>query len=258
MIRSITVRGLRIQLDVESKTEAWRADTYESKEPETLHWIDTFFHPGDVFFDVGANIGLYSLYAAQRLKGQCSVYSFEPEALNYAKLNCNVRLNGLSGTVLPCCAAISDTLALAPLNLHPCDFDLIEEGSYEPGSSMHSFGSVLDFEDKAFTPYHVQLMFGVSLDLLCGTFGLPVPNHIKIDVDGHEDKVMRGLSGLLADRSLRSVLVELNLKDGKNLHLKEQLFAAGFAEYLDSPEHSDTALKGSPWEGTSNRIFIRE
>lgn len=43
----------------------WKAETYFTKEPETIEWIDTF-NEGDIFFDIGANIGLYSIYAAKK------------------------------------------------------------------------------------------------------------------------------------------------------------------------------------------------
>ena len=69
-IRRCTVRDLRIDLELDSEEEGgqvrnyelWRAGHYDSKEPDTLDWIDTHFSPGEVMFDVGANIGQYSLY----------------------------------------------------------------------------------------------------------------------------------------------------------------------------------------------------
>jgi len=97
------VRGLAILLDVESEIEVFRAETYASKEPETLEWIERFFRSEDVIYDIGANVGLYSLFAAKHLNSRCKVYAFEPEALNYAKLNINIYINGLSGTIVPCC-----------------------------------------------------------------------------------------------------------------------------------------------------------
>ena len=44
----------------------YRFDTFENKEPETLKWIDINLRENDVFFDIGANIGIYSLYAASK------------------------------------------------------------------------------------------------------------------------------------------------------------------------------------------------
>ena len=70
-------------------TVRMRAFTFETKEPETLNWIRNF-DAEDNLLDIGANIGIYSLYAAY--KG-VNVISIEPDALNYALLNLNIRLN---------------------------------------------------------------------------------------------------------------------------------------------------------------------
>ena len=87
------------QKDGERNRELWRAETYETKEPDTIEWIDSFFREGDVIYDIGANIGQYSLYAAKKLKGNCRILAFEPEALNYSKLNKNIVLNNLTDSI---------------------------------------------------------------------------------------------------------------------------------------------------------------
>src|SRR2546430_8849931 len=75
------VSGIPIRLSLTSESEQYRAETYASKEPETIAWLTEELREGDVFFDVGANIGLYSLYAA-KLRPSCRVYAFEPESHN--------------------------------------------------------------------------------------------------------------------------------------------------------------------------------
>ena len=61
------------------KTPEWRARTLLTKEPETIEWINTFSDK-DVFWDIGANVGVYTLYAALR---NIAVLSFEPSPSNY-------------------------------------------------------------------------------------------------------------------------------------------------------------------------------
>ncbi len=51
--------------DKSGNPELWRAETYTTKEPDTLAWIDAFFREGDVIYDVGANIGQYSALRRQ-------------------------------------------------------------------------------------------------------------------------------------------------------------------------------------------------
>ena len=85
------VNGHLIHIGVSSELEKYRADTYATKEPETIEWMDRLFKSDEVMWDIGANIGLYSLYAA-RAKG-LKVFAFEPESTNFARLNNNINLN---------------------------------------------------------------------------------------------------------------------------------------------------------------------
>jgi len=251
------VRDLSILLEVHDAIESFRADTYAVKEPETLEWIDRYFRPGDVFFDVGANIGLYSLYAAKRMGGDCQVLAFEPEALNHAQLVRNILRNGLSGRILPCCLAITDQLRFSSFHINPDDFDQISQGRFAPGSSGHSFAGALDFMGRPFQPCMVQGMLGVPLDMLCRDLGAPVPNHVKIDVDGLEDDIIAGMRSILADTRLRSVLVEVSPRPGQTEGIRKALEDGGLQEDTAYPEHSRTQLIGSPWEGCENIIYVR-
>ena len=220
--------------------ELWRAQTYQTKEPDTIAWIDTFFQRGDVIYDVGANIGQYSLYAAKRLKGHCQVLAFEPEALNYAKINKNIVLNGLSDAITSYCLAITDRMAL----------DVFYVKSFAPGASLHAWEQPIGQGDVPFLPQHRQGMMGLSLDDLTERFSLPFPNHIKIDVDGIEDRIVYSASQTLADPRLKSVLVEIYIhKD-----IAEQIAAVFFQNSFIL--HNPDAVDAEP--GTAqNFIFKR-
>ena len=76
-----------------------RAVTLFTKEPETIAWIDDRVLPGDVFYDIGANIGVFSLYSAKVKKA--TVIAFEPHAKNYGILNENIFLNYARQNQLP-------------------------------------------------------------------------------------------------------------------------------------------------------------
>lgn len=201
------VRDHDILLDLDSNIEApgnsnrelWRANTFDTKEPDTLDWLDSALRPGDVLYDVGANIGQYSLYAARRHQGRVSVLAFEPEALNYAKLNKNIVLNGLMGVVVPYCLAIADRTAI----------DRFYTQAFSPGAALHTWGKPETQGEKPFEPRNLQGMMAVSLDDLTGRFGLPFPQHVKIDVDGIEDSIVAGATRTLADERLRTVLIEV-------------------------------------------------
>lgn len=252
------VKGCVILLDVESEIEKGRADTYTTKEPETLEWIERYFSPEDVMYDVGANIGLYSLFAAKYLRGQCKVYAFEPEALNYAGLSRNIYLNGLSGVVLPCCVAVTDRMCFDTFYLNPNNFEKITGGRLVSGSSMHSFGATVDYRGKPFQAFHQQGIVGVSLDHLWQVWGLDFPNHIKIDVDGLEEKIIAGAAQTLKDRRLKSVLVEVSQSKRDSDPIVQGFTQVGFSQVTDFNAHSSELLRGTPYEDSVNSVFIRE
>jgi predicted RNA methylase len=79
-----------------SRISCARARSILSKEPDSLTWIDSM-HPGSVFWDIGANVGVLTLYAATR--GDLRVWAFEPAAVNYYNLVANCELNGLERQV---------------------------------------------------------------------------------------------------------------------------------------------------------------
>jgi len=86
--------------------EEYRCTSFFTKEPETIEWIKTFFKDGETFYDVGANVGVYSLYAAI-LYPRMQVYSFEPDLRNYLRLGENCSLNEVVN-VIPLYLALSD------------------------------------------------------------------------------------------------------------------------------------------------------
>lgn len=192
------------------------------KEPITLAWIDSFADK-EVLFDIGANVGMYTIYAAIMRNAQ--VYAFEPEALNYAELNKNVFLNDLHGQVLAYCLALSDVDKTDRLLLS--DFGL--------GISYHDFGENSWTEDKQFAPdwkvsrhdRRPQGCIGRRIDSLIAD-GLPVPDHIKIDVDGLEHRVVGGMLDTLKQPQLKTVLMEVNFDSPKNLDAIDQMNALGW------------------------------
>lgn len=199
-----------------------RIRTLFSKEPVTLAWIDTF-QEGETLYDIGANVGMYTIYAA--MMRRASVHAFEPEALNYAELNKNIYLNDLHGQVLGYCVALSDVDKLDRLLLS--DFGL--------GISYHDFEENSWTEDKTFAPdWHVsrdhrrpQGCVGHRLDTLVEE-GLPPAHHIKIDVDGLEHRLVDGMIETLQRSELKTVLIEINFDNPKNLAILEKLAKLGW------------------------------
>ncbi len=82
--------GKRVIFSTPTIPTKWRAERLYINEPKTLEWISQF-QPSDILFDIGANVGMYSIWAA--VTRDISVISIEPESQNYAVLNKNILLN---------------------------------------------------------------------------------------------------------------------------------------------------------------------
>lgn len=198
----ITHKGISFALGTSTANEAHRAFTFSSKEPETLDWVDHFQGPNPVFFDVGANVGIYSLYAQQRWPDG-RIFAFEPESQSFAALCRNVYRNCWSGgdaTIQPFQIAIAKVSHLGSLTVN----------SMKAGAGASALdGDYQFFKSKIFR----QGVAAYSLDDLVGTHNLPQPNYLKIDVDGLEADILLGAEQVLRSPSLRGLLVEFQYRD---------------------------------------------
>lgn len=157
------------------------------KEPETVQWIKESMKSGEVFYDVGANVGQYSFLAES-----CGarVYAFEPSATTFSSLVKNKFLNRSSITIFP--IALSDKTEIG----------LLGYSSLEEGASNHSWkDSKRKFLDS---------ILSYRLDDFINEFKLPLPRHIKLDVDGYELLVLEGAKETI--KSVASLMVEIDEK----------------------------------------------
>ena len=203
------------------------------REPETIEWIDGFATPS-VFWDIGANIGSYSLYAA--LRPRIEVLAFEPSAASYAALCGNLAANRLDDRVEAFCLALSGTTRLGKLNM----------SSTNAGGVFNAFESAEDCFGDPLDIVFRQSMIGVTIDDFRRLFRLPSPNYLKLDVDGTEEEILAGAAETLADPALRSVLIELEAADTeRNRRLIGRLETAGFASPfrpIGEPGHVANAI----------------
>lgn len=178
----------------------FRAREFLRVEPDLVHWIDDFIDENSILYDVGANIGAYSLYAAR--KG-ARVIAFEPFAGNYSLLNQNIQLNGMGDRISAFNLALHDTTGVNVLNI----------SKFAPGGAIHAVGVTRagsSFEE--FEPVHGQSVVAFRLDDFVGMFDQPFPTHVKIDVDGNDPLVLAGMSGLFSDERLKHIAIEVNPK----------------------------------------------
>lgn len=201
--KQVRSRGLTFTLQSDNWITHYRWKTFNTKEPEMLDWIDTACRPGDVLFDIGANIGIYSLYAALRHPG-LRVVAFEPEYANLHLLRDNVAANGLQDRVTIYAMGLGARTTLSQLQVQ----DLT------PGAALHSESA------QALTTTHsgapVVFREGIcvyTVDDFCRTTDL-WPSKIKLDVDGTEADVLIGAGQTLAHKTFEAMIAEISNERG--------------------------------------------
>jgi FkbM family methyltransferase len=218
----------------------WRAETLFTKEPETIDWINSF-QQGDVMFDIGANVGLYSVYAA---KNGIRVVSFEPESQNYAILNHNIFLNHIEDKVMGLNIALSDSDSL----------DFLFLPKFEAGGALNNLGEATNWKHEQFKPSFRQGIVAFSLDHFIERYSIPIPSHIKIDVDGIEAKIIKGAVNTLQNPNTKSILVELNDSLEVDVQTMNMIKSLGFR--VHSKNQSDL-IKNSEFNTAFNYIFVK-
>jgi FkbM family methyltransferase len=216
-------RKIRYSAPAEGPLVLGRVQTIFAKEPTTIPFLEAI-RPGETLLDIGANIGMYTIYAA--VMTGCKVVAVEPEALNFAELNKSIHLNGLSGRVLGLCAAMSDEEKIGPLHL----------GAFGVSYSHHDFAenswrkdmkwseTVTTRRDERMT----QGSISTTIDALVASEIMSVPEHIKIDVDGLEHRVVAGGRKTFADPRLRTVLIEIDFSIDTAREIVEMMTASGW------------------------------
>ncbi len=238
-----TAEGGRVVFKTPNRLCLARVQTLYSKEPHTIRWLNGL-EEGSVLLDVGANIGLYSLYAATARR--CRVYAFEPESQNWALLNRNIQANGLGEriTAYPC--ALVDRVGLDRLFL----------SEFATGASCHSQGEEVDFNLRPRPAAFAQGSVSWTLDAAVADGALPVPRYVKIDVDGFEHKVIAGARATLATGGVAELLIEVNPHLAEHRAMVEELATLG---YRHDPDQARAASRpDGPFAGVGEWLFSRE
>ncbi|MGM0583322.1 MAG: FkbM family methyltransferase [Pseudomonadota bacterium] len=214
-------------------TGNWYSGLHEHRE---MAFVLHMLRSDDLFADVGANVGSYTVLAAGAAGAR--VVSFEPLPDTFGKLRRNVLLNGL-----------------------------------EPRVASHNIGvgaenGVLRFTSDGDTKNHViignGLQGGSSVDVtvrrLDDILAGETPRVIKIDVEGWEAEVLRGMSGLIADPRLAAIIMETN--DSADRYCGEgqqsgvqRLLEAGFRIFTYDPFARQLSKSNL---NAHNTIFVRD
>jgi FkbM family methyltransferase len=166
-----------------------------------------------VLWDIGANVGLYSVYAAK--KG-VQVVAIEPSVFNLEFLVRNICMNELEERILVLPMAVGTKI--------PC-FETLSLASASWGDSGNSYATRNDSRGQVGRFDISYKVPGVPLDSLTSLFGTPAPDHVKIDVDGIEADIVE--SGARTFSKVTSVLVEVPEIAGSGERIANALASAG-------------------------------
>jgi len=215
--RAVRSRGLKFTLSCENWITAYRWRCFNEKEPETLDWIDQYVRNEGVFLDIGANVGVYSIYAALRYPN-LKVIAFEPEYSNLHLLKDNILANSLENRVSIYSIALGNENGISHLHIQDAT----------PGAALHTVSrSNLDVTYEGKKVIWKEGVATMALDHFLREAGLKA-NFIKIDVDGNEKEILEGACQTLSLPDLKSVLIEISDKEEMGIDCKKILEDARF------------------------------
>lgn len=173
------------------------------------------------------------------------VYAFEPESQNYGLLNRNIVANGLGARVKAYCLALSNHTGLGELHL----------SKFTIGGSCHSLDERVNHMHMPAKPAFSQGCYATSLDELVASNTVPVPDHIKIDVDGFEPAVVSGAEKSIRTGKVRSLLIEINQNLDDHMRLVEALVKWGFR--YDLAQVARVVRQSGTFKGCAEYVFVR-
>lgn len=233
--KEVIHQGVTLNLSTPNWINKYRADTFSTKEPETLEWYDGI-PKGAVIWDIGANVGLYTCYAA-KARG-CKVYAFEPSVFNLELLARNIYINGLTEQAVIVPLPLSDNLAISKLNMSTTDW----------GGALSTFGQSYGHDGLTLNNIFEFQTLGLSMTEAMELLKIPQPDYIKMDVDGIEHLILKGGNSVL--KHVKGVLIEINEEfEKQTVDSARYLSEAGliFKEKRHAEEFNDTICFNQIW-----------
>jgi FkbM family methyltransferase len=239
-------------LDPEQMSQRFMLNDFASGrlyESETSNFIGSLLQPGDTFVDIGAHVGYFSMLAAALVGPGGTVYSFEPDATNYAHLLEHIELNRCT-QIRPMHMAVGANPGIA---------EFFVNADNDGGHALWEVGRHPFNERSRQTPM-TRKVYVTSLDHLLGTTDLGRLRAIKIDAEGAEFAILVGARGLLSRYRVPFIIAEINRfglesMGASELILRNLMSELGYETWLLQPGQS-FAQKLSPGETPdTNAVF---
>jgi len=214
-----------------------------------------FLKTGMTVFDVGANIGLYSLLFSSLVGPKGNVHSFEPENRNFIRMKKNIALNSFSNIHMNKSAVYSKSGSVL-LNVFPDNVN-----------SWHSLGKpdLADPENskKIIQPLKTEEVPAVTIDDYCTLHGIQYIDFLKIDVEGAEFDVLYGTSTLLKNGNIAMIMFEISLPQVAAMQHKpgdciQFLQRYGYKTHSISPQGNLIPLNQDEFPEYGNYVAIKD
>ncbi len=224
----------------------YRVESFSNKEPETLRWIEEFGCNNAVLFDIGANVGLYSIYHNKVNNGKC--IAFEPSLFNLKLLLKNININGCQGLTMVVTNPLSSDTG----------FNDFKYGNVDEGGALSAFGVDFGYDGNKIQNSMKLNVLGMSLDWMFENKILDeLPGLVKIDVDGIEHLILQGARKTLRCTNCRSVLVEVNdAFNDQSEQVSIILKDCGFI--LRDKIQGSSTKKSTLFSDTYNQIWVKK
>lgn len=214
-----------------SKVASYRARSFFTKEPETIDWLNSNGSNNNILFDIGANMGVYSIYYAKKFDSK--VFAFEPSFKNLELLSKNIKINSLEKNI----ALISNPL------IDNAKLSNFYQNNFTAGQANATFL----YNDRINTPEKFKnnnkeifyKTLGFSLDNFLGFEITNKPKLIKIDVDGNELEIIRGAKKTLSSDEKKHIIIEV--RPETELEVEKELISLNFKKIA---RHKDNEI----WE----------
>jgi FkbM family methyltransferase len=168
-------------------------------EPKESRFVIKFLKPGMIFFDVGANLGQYTLLGGQLVGPMGQVHSFEPNKRMFQELCFNVDLNDFTSRCILNNLAVADKIGPGKMPV------------YKPGAEVYS--SLGQYQVNQYLTSDFEEISLITIDAYLKIHAIPKVNLIKMDVEGCEFLALQGAKNLLALPDAPTILLEVSEKN---------------------------------------------
>lgn len=205
--------GLQFKFWINSHQSYWLYKNYYLDTVE-FKFIDSIIRPNDIIFDIGANIGIYSLWFSKCINNNGKIYSFEPDEANMERFKYVIGLNNIK-SIYPQQIALSNSIGEAKFSI-----------------GLDEQNGLLNDSQSSIEQYNI--VNTNTIDNFCAENSVNVINYLKMDVEGAEWFVLNGATSMLAKHKIKIIQLEINNQLLKyNISVKQLVdFMAAFGYKL--------------------------